>query len=102
MCDTWNGQAFIHVEHILMTSKISICYTYIGLLILMKYASGYSHLLEMSNYYVRLVIKGPYLHTFPRVFTCRLHVWNPVSFITSMIKAAFRDFRGPSGSTHPL
>ena len=54
----------------------------------MKYASGYSHLLEMSNYYVRLVIRGPYLNTFPRVFTCRLHVWNPVRFITSVIKAA--------------
>ena len=77
-----------------------MCYTYIGLILLLRYASGYSHLRDMSHYCARMVIRGTHFHKFLRVFTRRLRVWNPVLFCAPAKNAAACAVRGTSGSTY--
>ena len=45
-----------------------MCYTSIWILLLMRDASDYSHLREMSHYCVRVGIRGNYLNAFTRMF----------------------------------
>ena len=77
-----------------------MCYTYIGLLSLTRYDSGYSNLQEMYHHFVRMWIWGIYLNKFMRVFTRKLHVWNSIIFRASASNATARAVQVLSGSTH--
>ena len=78
-----------------------MCYTSIGLLLLIGDATGYSHLRDMSHLCVHVETQGTYLNTFPRVLMHGLSIWNHVIFSASVRNMAARVVRGSSGSTHP-
>ena len=56
----------------------------------------------MTLYCVHVEMWGMNLNTFPRLFTSRLRICNPVLFISQVINAAAHAVQGPAGSTHPL
>ena len=83
--------------------NFDLCYIYIRiiieLLLLMRYASGYYNLWDMSHYCFCVVMRVTILNMFPHLFMRRLRVWNPVLFSASVRNAAAHAFRGPDGST---
>ena len=87
----------------IISKSFDSCYIYIGiitkLLLLMRYASGYYNLWDMSRYCFHVVMRVTILNMFWHLFIRRMRVSNPVRFSASVRNEAARAVWGPDGST---